>query len=345
MKNNKYSIITCASYGSSGSGIVTDYLKEFNGIYNPGDFEFRFIQDYDGISTLEDALVHSPHRLNSDIAIRNYQRYVDRQCGTFLNRRYEKYFNGQWKRISSEFLKKLIDVEWPGYWEQYQIMSPTKFHAFVKYQLYPRLMRLIFANKKPLPHYLPKCPMYFSSPTEEYFIECVKDYINELCNIVDPEHRFNYLYFDQMMPPANIGKYERYFDSIKTIVVDRDPRDYYIDILRWGESWIPKNPDEYARLFKKMREQAQSFEDSNNVLRLRLEDTIFKYDEFDMKMQNFLNLSENEHIDKFKFFNPEISAKNTHLWTKRPIDMAIIHRIEELLPEYLYDFESVGVTN
>ena len=92
--NNKYNIVTCASFGASGSGVITDYLNEYSCIKNLGDYELRFLQDYDGVSTLEDALIHSPHRLNSDIAIQNYQRYVDRQCGTFLNRRYEKFFGG-----------------------------------------------------------------------------------------------------------------------------------------------------------------------------------------------------------------------------------------------------------
>ena len=58
-----YKIITCASYGASGSGIVTNYFEEFDNIFNAGDMEFRFLQDFGGITTLEDCLVHSHHRL------------------------------------------------------------------------------------------------------------------------------------------------------------------------------------------------------------------------------------------------------------------------------------------
>lgn len=336
---NFYNIITCASFGASGSGVVTDYLREYSGIKNMGDYEFRFLQDYDGVSTLEDALIHSPHRLNSDIAIQNFKRYVDRQCGTFLNRRYERFFNGQWKKISEVFLKKIIDAEWPGYWEQYQIMGPSKFHAFIKYQLYPRILRLLAGNRKYIAHYLPQKEMYFSAPSEDYFLNSVKEYVRELCNVIDPRHEYRYLFMDQLMPPANISKYERYFDSIKTIVVDRDPRDYYIEnVLRSGEGWVPKSVENFVLLFRKHREQAKAFTDSSNVLRLKFEDTIFKYDEFENSVRDFLELDKREHISPKEHFDPAKSVQNTRLWTKRKVNIAIIDQIEKLLPEFLYDF-------
>ena len=72
----KHKIITCASFGNTGSGVITDYLLEFDNILNPGDYELRFLHDYDGVSTLEHALVHNFHRMNSDIAIQNFIRYI-----------------------------------------------------------------------------------------------------------------------------------------------------------------------------------------------------------------------------------------------------------------------------
>lgn len=336
----KHSIITCASFGASGSGVVSDYLREYSGIKNLGDYEFRFLQDYDGVATLEDALIHSPHRLNSDIAIQNFKRYVDRQCGTFLNRRYEKFFNGQWKRISYNFINKIIDAKWQGYWEQYQLMEPSKFNAFLKYQFYPRFLRLFSKDKNYIAHYIPKRDMYFSSPSEDWFVKCVKEYIQELCDVINPNHEYNYLFFDQIMPPANITRYERFFDSIKTIVVDRDPRDYYLEnVLRWGEGWVPRSITDFAVVFRKQREQAARYKDSSNVLRIKFEDTIFDYDRFENRIMDFLHLNPEDHICPKKYFNPEKSRINTQLWTKRKVNSGIVSRIEELLPEYLYDFE------
>lgn len=336
----EYSIISCASFGSSGSSVITDYLSEYDGVKNLGNYEFRFIQDYDGLSTLEDALVHSPHRLNSDIAIQNFLRYVDRQCGCFINSRYQKFFNNRWKEISYQFIEQLIDVEWNGYWEEYQIVEP-KYCAILKYQVWPRLKRLFSFNKKYIAHYVPKKRMFFSFPSEAFFLESAKEYIHKLCSTIDPDHHYKYLMFDQIMPPANIGKYERYFHSIKTIVVDRDPRDYFIEnVLRWGEGWMPKDINKFAILYRKQREQACAFKDSSNVLRIQFEDTIFHYDDFKQRIQDFLKIDSENHVSPFAFFDPSKSINNTCLWKKRNIDPDLILRIEQLLPEYLYDFDA-----
>lgn len=335
---NKYNIISCASYGSSGSSVVTDYLSEYRSVKDLGTYEFRFVQDYMGISTLEDALVTSPHRMNSDIAIHNYLKYVDRQCGNIIRPRYQFFFKNKWKYISQAYVNRLVDIEWPGYWEEYQIIEP-KFQVMLKYQLLPRLKKFFSFNKKYIAHYIPTKPMYFSFPSEEKFLKNTKQYINELCEVLDPKHEYDYLMFDQLMPPANIGKYERYFDSIKTIVVDRDPRDYYLEnVLRWGERWVPKDIEKFAILYRKQREQANAFHDSENVLRVQFEDTILKYHEFEKKIKFFLNLQDEDHIAPKTKFNPNISIKNTKLWETRNIDKDIIQKIEELLPEFLYDF-------
>lgn len=338
MNTRKYSIISNAGYGTTGSGIITDYLHEFACIKNLGDYEFRFLQDHDGISTLEDTLVHTPHRLNSDVAIRNYQRYIDRQCGTFLNRRYEAFFKGQWRKISNIFLEKLISIEWPGYWEEFQIVEP-RLSVILKYQLLPRILRLSFGNTRCISHYIPKKDMFFSYPTEAYFLQCVKEYVHNLCSVIDPEHDFKYVFMDQLMPPTNIGRYERYMDSVKTIVVDRDPRDCYIEnVLQYEEGWIPKDIDKYILHYRGIREQTKRFPDSENVLRIRFEDAIFHYDVFDEKIRNFLGLSQEDHTAKYSCFNPDVSIKNTRLWASRKVAPDIIKKIEAQLAEYCYDF-------
>ena len=184
-----YKIISCAGFGSSGSGVVTDFLREFGCIRNFGDYEFRFLQDYGGVSTLEDALVHNYHRLNSDIAIQNFVRYIEYQSGDFLSKRYEKFFDGKFREISYRFLDKITDVKWDGYWEEYQILEP-KWIAILKYKVYPRLLRLLQGNRHYIARYVPRKPMYFSSPGREYFYRCVREYMNELCAVVDPEKEY-----------------------------------------------------------------------------------------------------------------------------------------------------------
>ena len=82
------------------------------------------------------------NRLNSDIAIQNFVRYIEYQSGDFLSKRYEKFFDGKFREISYRFLDKITDVKWDGYWEEYQILEP-KWIAILKYKVYPRLLRLL----------------------------------------------------------------------------------------------------------------------------------------------------------------------------------------------------------
>ncbi|OJV38888.1 MAG: hypothetical protein BGO29_10770 [Bacteroidales bacterium 36-12] len=334
-----YPIITCASYGNTGSGVITDYLLEFDNIYNPGDYEFRFLQDYDGVSTLEDALVHNFHRMNSDIAIRNFKRYIDFQSGNLISKRYEKFFKGDFKRISYNYIDKLVDLRWQGYWEQYQIITP-KTESILKYKLLPRILRLLNGNKEYIAKYVPKSEMYFSSPSEEKFITITNEYIVSLCNALNKDGIKKTIFLDQLVPPLNLQRYLRYYPNMKVIVVDRDPRDHYVDnIMKWREGWIPLDINKYIEYFRGLRKNIEDEPDDHRVLRIRFEDAIYNYDAFTTKTNSFLEISKQDHVNPKKFFNPELSINNTQLWKKYVVNMDEIHLIEEELSAFCYKFE------
>lgn len=58
-------VITCASYYGTGSSAVTDFFSEFDDIYSLGDYEYRFLQEPDGIADLEYNLIENNHRHNT----------------------------------------------------------------------------------------------------------------------------------------------------------------------------------------------------------------------------------------------------------------------------------------
>lgn len=339
--NNKYSILTCASYGASGSGIVTDYLMEFDNIHNPGNFEFRFLQDFGGITTLEDCLVHSHHRLNSDVAIRLFKKYVDYQAGNLLAKRYNKVFKGEFKQISYNFINDLIEGQWKGQWEEDQVLSP-KYKDWLYYKIWTRIKRIIELNRNYIGKYYPTRDMYFANPSYEEFIVAVRKYLNNLFSVIDKDHKYDYLYFDQILPPDNLKRYFQYFDDIHVVVVDRDPRDYYIEnVIKWGEKYLPHDIDTFIKVFKGLRKKLSEEEITNNVLRVKMEDTIYKYNEFSKKIDEFIGIAPGHHVSPKQYFDPAKSINNTQLWKKRHVDMDIIKRIEDELGEYCYDFDNV----
>ena len=335
-----YKIVSCASFGSSGSGVVTDYLSEFENINNFGFFEFRILQDIGGVTSLDDTFVNSYHRLNADISIQNFINFVEWQAGDIFNKRYEQFFHGQFKKISYDFLSKLLDVTWDGFWGEYLVMAP-RWKSYLLYKIYPHFMRLLGGNRKYIAHYIPHRDMYFSSPTKVYFCECVKWYLTALCEVIDPSNKYDYIYFDQLLPPTGINRYFDYFEKMKAIVVDRDPRDYYLEnVVRWGEGWVPKDVNKFVVLYRKQREQINREKDSENVLRIRFEDAIYHYDEFSKRVNHFLNLDEKLHSKDPKFM-PSRSINNTMLWKKSMYvkELEKIKFIESELEEYLYPFE------
>lgn len=335
-----YKIISCASYGSSGSSVVTDYLSEFDNIHNFGDFEFRFLQDFGGVTSLEDTLVNSYHRLNSDIAIQNFINYIEWQSGDIFNKRYERFFHGKFREISYQFLEKLIDVTWGGFWGEYLVIAP-RWKSYILYKIFPHFMRLVCGNRKYVAHYYPHRNMYFSSPNKEYFCKCVNWYLIALCEVIDPKRKFDYIYFDQLLPPTGLNRYFDYFKELKVIVVDRDPRDYYLEnVVRWGEGWVPKDIHKFVILYKKQREQIKYEKDADNVLRIRFEDAIYHYEEFSQCVNSFLNLKEKHHT-LCNSFIPSHSAHNTMLWKKAIYakEKENIQFIETELKEFLYPFK------
>lgn len=46
-------VISCSSYNGTGSSAITDLISEYNGVKSLTEYEFRFIQDTDGVMDLE----------------------------------------------------------------------------------------------------------------------------------------------------------------------------------------------------------------------------------------------------------------------------------------------------
>lgn len=336
MEEKKYhKMITCASYGGTGSSVITDLLKEFDNCNSLGEYEFRFIQDYDGVSTLECALLDNHHRMNSDIAIRRFKKIVDYHSGNGIIKRYEGFFNGKFKKISYKYIDSLVDVSWEGYWEHHAIEAHSLNRLFA-YKLYPRVKKLFnFGGNKAMVLQPPKQTMYFSYPREEFYTK-TKNYTRELFNSMDEDFKYEYLVADQLVPPTNIDRYINYFDDIKVIVVDRDPRDLYVtNQYSWKESWIPSHDiDTYIAWYKLLREHQKYHEDNpERVLRINFKDAVVNYDETLEKILKFLGIDGKHHVRKKQYFNPEISKKNVGLYKAYENDPNI-KKIEVELSEY-----------
>lgn len=322
-------IITCASYHGSGSSAISDLLKEFNNCHSCGDYEFRFIQDPYGISDLEFHLVENNHRLNSGYFLKKFKKKIDFLSGNRFFRRYEKYFNNKFKIYSYEYINNLTNLIWQGEWSQELTESPL----FYVQRVLSKIFQLLTNNKEREINILWKNKLYFSKPKEKFYLY-TKNYLDKLFSEINSKKEF--ILLDQLVPPTNINRYLKYFSFLKVIIVDRDPRDLYIlEKLYWKDNVFPvKNVYDFIEWFKLTREGTDY--NNSNILKIKLEDLIFNYEETLKLINCFLNIGLENHQDKRKYFIPEKSIKNTRLWKKHTELIKDIKIIEDELGEYCY---------
>lgn len=328
-------LITCTGYYGTGSSAITDLISEFDNVYSLGDYEFRFVQDPEGISDLEYNLVENHHRHNSGHALKRYKKKVD-----FLSKiHYEKYFNKKFKQISYNYIENLTDFKCKGMWHQDVIDRGKIFYFFERLinKIY-MVNRKLLTGKSERGITLLKNEITLYSKPGENFYKITRNYIDELFKVANCDNK-EFVMVDQLVPPSNINRYMKYFNDLKVIIVDRDPRDLYIlEKKYWKGTVIPcENVKIFCEWFIYTRENINN--DNKNIMKIKFEELIYQYDKSLKKIVNFLNLNEENHINKEKIFNRKISVKNTKLWEKNIEFAQDIKYIENKLSQYLYDYK------
>ena len=326
MNEKTLQFICVSGFGYSGSGAVIDILGEFDSHY-VFNKEFRLIKDPDGIIDLEDALVNNWQELKSDIAIRRFRRLINvtgrkQKLFSKFGYNFNEIFNNQFYAYEEDYINELVDIQWKGDW-------PYHLHEFNWLKLFfYRLKRSFGLNP------YEKDIMYFSYPGEKFYIT-TKIYLNNLfLNIVDCE-KYNTVVLDQALPPYRPQKYLDYFHKVKIIVVDRDPRDVFVELSQFPS--YPSQPVErFIKYFKCQRNAVTNASKSNNVLQLKFEDLIFNYENILKKIYNFLGFNEYHHSKKMMFFQPKKSLNNFGKWKEwKALDD--IQKIEKELSPFLYN--------
>lgn len=325
-------IITCASYGGTGSSAITDLLKEFRNCKSFGDFEFSFLHYPNGVRDLELNILNRNNRLNT-----GYSIYKFLEMNKKIEKAYLNYFGSDFLELSENYIKNISNISWKGTSELYS--NDENLILKFMYRVVNKILRIIVPKKEGLYFQKKNYKMFCSYVSEEKFYKETKKYLEELFQRLKVEKEYENLVLDQLIPSSDINSYLNYFDDIKVIVVDRDPRDLYIlNREFWKEGWIPEDIDTYIEYFKIIREH-QNYEEENKekILRIKFEDLIYFYDDTLNDIIKFLGLDERDHILKKKYFDPQISIKNTNLRNKYSKYSAEIKKIEEKLKKFCYE--------
>lgn len=330
-------LITCTGYGSTGSSVVTDLLAEFKDVNSYGDFEFRFLQDPHGLRDLEYGLFENNNRLNTDYYIKQFIKY-----SKFLSKskvyNYEKYFDSNFKILSDEFIDDIIDVKWQGYWHQ-DIIDENIFRKFF-YYLERVIQKKVLKQRYSGANYYKNIMHYAVPVSKEEFYDKTKIYTDKLINSMNIEKKYNFLALDQLVPPDHNQTYLNYFNNLKIIIVDRDPRDLFLlEKYQYKHKWVPfEDIEQFVKWFKLIRQHRKSEVKSDNVLYIYFEDFIYDYDNSIEKVIDFIGLDKDKWNKKKKYFNPDISIKNTKKWLVYPEAKKEIEYIERELKEFLVEY-------
>ena len=331
-------VITCASYFGTGSSALTDLFSEYSNVHPNNEFEFRFAHDPNGLMDLEYHLVENFNREVSGYGLKQFYKFCKYNHGTFFNKKYEKYFHGKYIEYSKEYIDNLTDFKYKGFWH-YDLAAKGKF----RYYFLGIFNKINIKLKAKRASVLPREITYCSNPGDKKFIEETQKYTSNLLDELNNDQK-PYIVVDQLVPSTNTAKAMRYFkDEMFVFIVDRDPRDVYMlckTIWRWDHIFPHDSVESWCKWFRYVREQSKN-QSSDHIMYLQFEDLIYHYDENVEKIEKFIGLSSKDHINQFKRFNPKRSFYNTQIYLRNKKWEKDIKKIEELLPEFLYDFSKV----
>ncbi len=327
--------VSVLGYGWTGSGVVVDLLREFDD-YAGLNLEFSMVWEPNGLLDLEKALVDDWDFLRHDTAIRDFISYCN-----ILNRKGGK-MNSWGLDLSNQlgvdfiyetknYIDKLVDFTYKGHTRLFDYKL-SAFKLFTK-----RVVRKLFKN------YVFGTDMYMARPSKDKFLKETKNYLDNLFRNYAKKHDVNNIILDQSIPASNIIKTMNYFNDIKSIVVDRDPRDVYVNLIKrkaliGAECSLSANKNgvkKFVQWHKILREQDTQEQDKDKILRLRFEEIILNYDDSIENIIDFLDIK-TKHSQKNLYFKPQVSRKKIGLWESYK-NQEEIDFIYDELREYCYE--------
>lgn len=337
-------IITCTGYGWTGSSAATSLVEEFKDVKSLGmEFECSFLHESDGLRDLENAIKEG-HRLKSDLAIKRFLRLA-----YILNKKrvFKKYFNKNFLKHTENFVDSISTAQWDSNWHRGS--DTVKFSK--EDLLYYNLAKQVFLNEYSYskyslfepdswhPSYHIRSKSAYAFFDDSFYIK-VQEYIRNLLGEISSHIDSDKILIDQFFPAYDISAYLNYAPETKIIIVDRDPRDMYVlNKSSWGEPYIPTdNVNTFISWYKGIRFSQKKEIENKNVLFFHFEDLIFNYEISLSRLKQFLEFSDEEHIKKKVYFDPDKSIKNTYKFHNYPQWKDDILKIERELKDYCYNF-------
>ena len=323
--------VSVSGYGWSGSSAYVSLLKEFGGFFSI-DKEFRLIKDPFGLLDLESSLVDNWEFIRHDVAIRDYLWFcqiLSRNSSLFsaYGSSYNNLLSIDFVKESNDYIDRLTNFSYIGdsVVHRYRLGRKNFFLKQIR-------SKLGISNNTGI--------MRLSRPDKDKFIVETRNYIYKLFNNYATKYNLRTIVLDQAIPISNHMKSMNYFDSIKLIKVDRDPRDIYVNLIKRKkligfELAKDQSVDKYISWHRTLREKSAIDNTNQNILTVNFEDLSLDYKSAVSKLSDFIG-DDAIHKNAGKKFDPKLAIKNIGLW-KSYKDQRSIDKIYEAFPDDCFD--------
>lgn len=318
-------IVSVSGYNWSGSSAVMDLLKEYEETVVITEPEWYLIDQPDGIRDLEFHTSGIGTYFNGDVAIQRFIKYVT------SHEDYQKATRGKFFELSMDYLDKLIQEKWRGcsVYDYYRLSKGKQYLWKLKNYCGVALTKITKKNVKFINRDMYLCiePDNFYPITRKYISSLIyaAGGKSEKVNVVK-----------QLFPANNPEDSFAFVEEPYVIVVDRDPRDIFVQCAKIGATCFPtKDVRQFVEYYKSWRTRKNK-STSERILWLQFEDLDYRYQETVKKIEDFLKIK--NHISPQKYFDPEKSIKTTNIFGNYPEYAKEIEYIEKHLSEYLYNY-------
>lgn len=341
--------ILYSGYAYTGGTILGELFREIDSYLvlpgkEKGNMEFRLIKERFGLCDLEDAIFSRDPEI-IDLAIKDFLWL----CKNFArdNKRfskpgysYQSRSGNTFHAATNEYVTSLTDFEYPMDWHFYDFKRslPT---VLIKKTLKKLINNQKIFRKKAYMAY----PSFdeFNSNTIIYIEKIMKGFLQELSenneeNIVLPKSIPLFSYKKVMQTIS-------YFNESKILIIDRDPRDVFYEIVSSGrDRYIPirgtikDRVSGFSKFYKSIRKEQSKINDLDEVLLIKFEDMCLSYNDSIEMIYKFCEIDAQMHKEKKKKrFNPDISKKNVYKWKNDYSNNRNIYDfLESELHEYIY---------
>ena len=335
--------VSSIGQGFTGSTAITDLIKEYSSVETSivSGYELRFFYDIHGIFCLYSYLVKYRYPGAMTEATKAFMNWAERVARDGSTMNYEKFFNGQFMRITREYIDRLGNNDYDLI-DDYSDMNVAQRYIYKGLAKLRQITHKTFKKEgyaqnslKPLTIFSKKIHSYHYVLNEETFVTETKQYFEQLIAAYAGDKIAN---FHALIPMNMIDDCIKYFDDLGIIITERDPRDVY---LNKKYRWKTVNDDSldvhsFCDNYRWLRTIVNEIT-TDKILRVQFEDLVFDYDNTLLKIERFVGLDPKDHAKYKKFFIPEKAAENCRLMDFYKEERENIRIIENELPEWIYE--------